>query len=304
VTKSKQRAQERARQVRAAQLAAQARRRRMRIAGAAIGVVVLVLGILIAVKLASGGSKPTASTATAGPAPSAVSAALASVPASVLDQIGAGKVNSAPVLISDQPVLTDSGKPLVVYLGAEYCPFCAGERWAMVVALNRFGSFTNLGVTHSSSTDVYPDTPTLTFHGATYTSQYLTFQGVEMQSNQPQGNGYAPLDSPTQLQQQLLSKFDAPPYVPSDSAGSIPFIDFANQAVMTGASYSPELLAGKTAEQIAQALSDPSSAIAQAVDGTANAFTALICQLTNSQPGPVCGSDAVTAYQGKFHAAG
>jgi hypothetical protein len=174
----------------------------------------------------------------------------------------------------------------------------------MVVALNRFGTFTNLGVTHSSSTDVYPDTATLTFHGAGYTSQYLTFQGVEMQSNQPQGNGYTPLDPPTQLQQQLLSKFDAPPYVPANSAGSIPFIDFANQAAMSGASYSPQLLAGKTAEQLATALSDPSSPIAQAVDGTANAFTTLICQLTNNQPGSVCTSPAATAYNGKFHATG
>jgi len=54
---------------------------------------------------------------------------------------------------------------------------------AVVVALSRFGTFTNLGVTSSASNDVYPNTPTLSFHGATYNSQYLSFTGVETTSN-------------------------------------------------------------------------------------------------------------------------
>jgi hypothetical protein len=213
----------------------------------------------------------------------------------VLDQVGTGKATTLPTATTGQTVLTDNGKPLIVYLGAEYCPYCAAERWAMVVALSRFGTFTNLGQTHSSSTDVYPNTATLSFHGAGYTSQYLAFQGVEMQSNQPEGSGYAALDSPTAQQQQLLTKYG--------DNGSIPFIDFANQSVVSGASYSPDLLQGKTAAQIAAALSDPTSAIGQAINGTANAFTAQLCALTHNQPAAVCTGKAATAYQGKFHAA-
>ncbi|MEN3307830.1 MAG: hypothetical protein V7603_4032 [Micromonosporaceae bacterium] len=273
------------------------------IAGAAVAAVVLALGVLVVVKLTSrhttGVAAPAAS---ASPADAAVLAAVNGVPAAVLDQVGAGKVTALPAATTGQAVLSDGGKPLVVYLGAEYCPYCAAERWAVVVALSRFGTFANLGQTHSSSTDVYPDTATLSFHGASYTSQYLTFQGVETQSNQPEGNGYATLDTPTAQQQQLLAKFDAAPYVPANAAGSIPFLDFANQSVVSGASYSPQLLAGKTAAQIAAALSDPASPIAQAVDGAANAFTAQLCQLTHNQPAAVCTSKAAAAYQGKFHA--
>ncbi len=73
--------------------------------------------------------------------------------------------------------------------------------------------------------------------------------------------------------------------------------------MVSGASYSPQLLAGKSADEIAAALSDPANPIAQAVDGTANAFTTLLCQLTNGQPGTVCTSTAATAYKGKLHAA-
>jgi hypothetical protein len=305
VAKSKRAALERARQAMAAQRRAEERRRRLLIAAAAVGAVVLVVGILIVVKLTggSGGGSATPA-ASASPASSAVLSAVTSVPADTLDKVGTGKVAKLPSTLTGQPALTDGGKPLVVYLGAEYCPFCAAQRWAVVVALSRFGTFSNLGQTYSSSSDVYPNTPTLSFHGASYTSQYLAFQGVEMESNQRQGNGYAPLDTLTPQQQDLLKKYDAPPYVDANSAGAIPFIDFGNQAVISGASFDPQLLAGKTHQEIAAALSDPASPIAQAVDGTANAFTTLLCQLTKNQPANVCTSSAATAYQGKFHAAG
>jgi thiol-disulfide isomerase/thioredoxin len=276
-------------------------RRRLGIAGAAIGVVLVVLASLVVVKLATGG-RHTSGPASQ-PADSTVIAAVTGVSAATLDAVGKGKVDALPKAVTGQQVLTDGGKPLVLYMGAEYCPYCAAERWAMVVALSRFGTFSNLGQTHSASADVYPNTATLSFHGASYASQYLTFQGVETQSNEVQGNGYAPLDTPTAQQQQLAKTFNAPPYVDSGSAGSIPFIDFANQAVVSGASYSPQLLAGKEGADIAAALANPHSDIAIAVDGTANAFTALLCQLTGGQPATVCTTRAATAYQESFHAA-
>ena len=112
------------------------------------------------------------------------------VPAATLDTIGKGKVGRAADA-DDRPaaVLKADGKPLVFYMGAEYCPYCAAERWSMIIALSRFGTFSNLGQTFSSSTDVDPNTPTFSFHGATYTSKYLTFQAKELQSNEQTGNG-------------------------------------------------------------------------------------------------------------------
>ena len=49
-----------------------------------------------------------------------------------------------------------AGKPEILYIGAEYCPYCATERWPLAVALSRFGTFTGLRGIHSSATDVYP----------------------------------------------------------------------------------------------------------------------------------------------------
>lgn len=63
---------------------------------------------------------------------------------------------------------------------------------------------------------------------------------------------------------------------PAHRARSIPFIDFANRCVLTGASYDPRLLQGLTQAQIAEQLHLPRNPIAQGADGTANLMTAAI----------------------------
>ena len=302
MSKRDRQARERARQIVAAQKRAQERRKRLLMAGGAVAVVLVVFVVLVVVRI--GGGTPT-KTAAPAVSDSAVVASViqgvTGVPADVLDKVGAGKVDSLPKVITGQPALTAGSKPLIFYFGAEYCPFCAAQRWPVVVALSRFGTFSGLKLTHSAADDAYPNTPTLSFHGATYTSDYLAFQGVETTTNQRQGNGYAPLDQPTQEQQAIVAKYDAPPYVDSNSAGTIPFIDFANKAVSAGSSYGPSTLTGLTQQQIADELRDPTSPVAQAVNGAANAITALLCQITGNQPASVCSSAAVKAYAGKFN---
>jgi hypothetical protein len=58
--------------------------------------------------------------------------------------------------------------------------------------------------------------------------------------------------------------------------------------MISGASFSPQILQGKTWSQIATALKDPSSPIAKAIDGTANYITAAICKTTGNQPASAC----------------
>src|SRR5207302_7512423 len=80
---------------------------------------------------------------------------------------------------SAQPLRDPTGKPQILYIGAEYCPFCAAERWSLIVALSRFGTFQHLQLTTSSASDLYPNTSTFTFYRSAYTSPYLDFQSVE-----------------------------------------------------------------------------------------------------------------------------
>jgi hypothetical protein len=219
-----------------------------------------------------------------------------SVPDSVANQVGQGSA-SLPVALN-APTVTSAGKPVVTYMGAEYCPYCAGERWAMVLALSRFGTFKDLGSTHSASEDVHPDTPTFTFHGSTYSSPYLDFQPVEMQTNQLSGSAYGKLDTPTAAQQKLMATYDVSPYFPSD--GAIPFVDFAGKYGLSGASYDVSALDGLSATEIAQALHDPNSPVAKGIVGTANAITAAICATTGDQPASACQIPAVQALRTKL----
>jgi hypothetical protein len=308
VSKRQRDSREYARRMRMIQERATARKGRMRRATAAIATVLVVFAVMIVAKLGGageGGGGEQASPFPTGEAAAAIVAELTSVPPATLDQVGTGSAAGAgsaatlPKPITGQQVLTDGGKPLVLYVGAEYCPFCAAQRWPVVVALSRFGTFSGLAITASASDDVYPNTPTVSFHGSTYTSDVLTFQGVETSSRTRKGGSYAPLDQLTAQQAQLVQQFNAPPYVDAKSAGSIPFIDFANQAIAGGASFSPGLLAGMTAEQVTATLADPGSDITKAIVGNANAITAVLCKVTGGKPANVCTTPAVTAFQGK-----
>ncbi len=251
-------------------------------------VVVVVVVSLIIVKVTGGSNTAPASSA----APADVVRATTSVPQSALAAVGNGTSSNPPKAIT-APALTSNGKPEVLYVGAEYCPYCAAERWALVVALSKFGTFSNLGRTTSSSTDVYPSTQTFTFHGSTFSSPYLVFTPVEQTTNQPSGSGYTPLDTLTSEQQSLLSKYDGPPYTSANSSGGIPFIYFAGHYIISGATYSPQVLQGLDMGTIASQLSDPSNDVAQGVNGSANLIIAAICKATGQQPANVCNTPTI-----------
>ena len=99
--------------------------------------------------------------------------------------MGAGNRESPrpSAIAAGAPPVTSDGKPQNLYIGAEYCPFCAAERWPMVVAS------CDRDVLRPRSVDVVvdrrlPEHPTLTFHGSTYTSDAIAFDGVETNTNQ------------------------------------------------------------------------------------------------------------------------
>ena len=118
--------------------------------------------------------------------------------------------------------LKQGGKPLVIYIGAEYCPFCAAERWPLVTALSRFGTFTNLGATHSATNDVYPNTPTFSFKDAKYTSKYLALQTVELYGNRPVNGSTRRSRRPTAQQDAPPAQYDPKRHDPVHLPGQLP----------------------------------------------------------------------------------
>jgi hypothetical protein len=275
------------------------RRRRILIASGAIFVVVVIVVVFVVVKA---NKKPPATAAPASNGPTGAALAtltkqITTVPVSALNSVGGGSITSGGDLgatsgnfltpISGATTLTSNGKPEFLYVGAEYCPYCGAERWPMIIALSRFGTFSGLTTIHSSSTDAYANTPSWTFYGSKYTSKYISFVSVEETRNYRIGNAastsvnYVTLQTPTAAEQALATKY---------GTGYIPFIDIGNAYVEVGNlnPYGPQVLQGKSWSAIAAALSNPSSAIAQGALGSANYLTAAMCKLTNNQPATAC----------------
>jgi Domain of unknown function (DUF929) len=261
-------------------------------------------GAILAVIVVKANSNSPSSASSNGPTGAALTSLVkttTSVSPATLDQVGAGAISQGMTAKISGTPLTSNGKPEFLYMGAEYCPFCAAERWSMVVALSRFGTFSNLKTIHSSSVDNPANVPTWSFYGSSYTSQYLTFTPVEMQTNIPSGNSYPTLQAPTSAQQALLAKWDAPPYVTAANAGAIPFIYIDGKYLQVGdqSGLDATSLTGLSWSQIGADLSQPSSAVAQQIDGAANYLTAAICSVTNNADAAACTS-TIQGLEGKL----
>ncbi len=177
--------------------------------------------------------------------------------------------------------VSGANKPGIVFVSEESCPFCAAERWSLAVALSHFSSWSQLGVTKSAATDVFPNTATLSFRTAGYQSTRLTLRSTELTDNA----GH-PLQALSALDRQVIGRYDVPPYVNSaDQSGAAPFLDIGSRYVLAGAQYDPQVLAGLSAAQIAAQLRNPSSPVAQAIDGSAKVIVAAINQLLHDQAG-------------------
>jgi thiol-disulfide isomerase/thioredoxin len=288
------REREAAQERQAAEEAAEQRDERQQRNFLAVGSVVVVIALAVAFFVYRLTSPPASGSVTGTALPASVMRNVTTVPASELDAVGTGSVPSfdaQPVRATTGPALTANGKPEMLYIGAEFCPYCAAMRWAMAVALSRFGAFAPpLRGIHSSSTDTDPNTPTLTFYKARYSSKYLTFTPVENETI-----AETPLQSTTPAEQATWARYE-----PDPSTRGYPFIDFGNRYLIENPIYSPAVLAGKSWAQVAAALHDPSSPIARGALGAANYVTAAICKITGGMPSGVCDSSTITAIQARL----
>jgi hypothetical protein len=263
----------------------------------AIGVVIVIVLVIVLVGVNHSPGKQKITSL----APPSLVNAVTTVPESVFASVGLpAEITNYPKKVTGHHApLTDPGLPEMLYEGAEYCPFCAAERWAMIMALSKFGTFSGLKTTFSSVSDFAPDTPTFSFYGSTYKSQYVAFKPYELATNEQAAsstacnvNGYACLETPPTAAYNLLESL---------GGGSFPFMDFGNKLVQAGAGFEnqPLALAGLTAEQVAADLTNPSSPVAQAEDGSANYLTGAICAITGNMPADVCSAPYVKSAQKK-----
>jgi len=98
--------------------------------------------------------------------------------------------------------------------------------------------------------------------------------------------------APTPAEQALWDRYDPD--------NDYPFLDIGNRYVIKDALSSPAVLAGMTWAGVAAALHDPSSSVAQGVDGAANVIMAAICTITGNQPSAVCSSPTIRGLEARL----
>lgn len=262
--------------------ARQAAQRRNRLyAIAAVVVVVAIVAVVVIFSVSSsGGSKPRQ------PAPAAAVTQMENVPIATM-VAAVTKVNPQNLNYANPAAggtLTSAGKPEVLFIGAEFCPICAAERWPMTLALMKFGKFTNLQQTHSAVSD--GNAGTWSYYGSTYSSPYLTFDPQEVYTNQRAGNGYKQLQTPTTQAQKVWSANQG-------SNESFPFIDLGGTATIQSAQFNPQLIYYQKFDYILGAVGDNTSNIGAQIDASAAVFVKYLCNMTHNQGPPgVCSAVA------------
>ncbi|HEV8194723.1 MAG TPA: DUF929 family protein [Ktedonobacterales bacterium] len=249
--------------------------------------VVVLTGIFVALA-----NRSSSTVGIGDPVPSTLAKQVTGVSVTVFDKVGIGGNKTSLQVPQGATVYKDSnGKPIFLFIGADYCPYCAAERWSIIAALSRFGTFKDLHLMKSAVSD--GNIATFTFHGSSYTSQYLTFQAVETEDRDRNT-----LETPTAEQQAIFAQYDAPPY--TNTAAGIPFFSIANQYIQTNAGYQTTLTSDLSWQQIGDKLSDPNDPVTQAIIGEANHLTAAICQTTGQQPASVCKSTTIQQIEAKL----
>lgn len=181
--------------------------------------------------------------------------------------------------------------PVLLYVGADFCPYCASQRWGLLLTLLRFGQFTGVNYMLSSASDVYANTATFTFQFSRYTSPYLRFQAIETANRDEQ-----PLMPMTPEATAIFKTFDVPPY--AHFSYGIPFVYLNGAYLLTVPMLSPASLQGLSWEQIATQLANPRSALFKAAMPQVNLLSAAICRVDGHQPARVCGAPGVVAADG------
>ena len=223
---------------------------------------------------------------------------LASEPVATFDEVGVTAPNTGltpPTLVTGQPAMYSEEKPQVLFVGSEYCPFCAAERWPLVLALSRFGTFGLLHDMESSTTSVFPGLQSFSFFDASYTSPYLTFTGVELYSDVAATNGvFTKISSLTPGQQALVTHYQTSAGT-TPATGSYPLVDIDNVMVSTTSGFSPAMILRLSRSTIIDDLKNATTSDSRAIVASANYLSAGICIATHQNPVSVCTSRGVRA---------
>lgn len=182
--------------------------------------------------------------------------------------------------VTNESLKRASGKSLVFFMGAGFCPFCAAERWAIVEALGKFGKWEGLVETTSAGHDEkYLNIPTVSFARAKYESDYIEFVGRETADR-----NFEPLQELEEKDYEILDTFN-PDQI-------IPFLLIDGQFMQVGAGYNPQMLEGMDHAKVRAELANPASPVGNAMKAEIDNIAALVCKSIGGESA-VCNSENI-----------
>jgi Domain of unknown function (DUF929) len=226
--------------------------------------------------------------------------------------------------VQKNPLIID-GKPSVVYIGATSCIYCGENRWAMALALSRFGSFDKLYIGYSSLGD--GDVPTLYWspqnitttgkvtYGNYYNSNYINFFSAEYDSPISSGFQFPVAQNPIQY---FVANSTDPNYAmamefmnSTHLFQGTPFtfwgtsLDIGADAVVFGNSTSQSAVSNyppityMTHQQIFDELRNFRSTFAYEEYAAADIYIAQVCPSINNSA-PICSLPAIKTMESKM----
>jgi hypothetical protein len=134
-------------------------------------------------------------------------------------------------LVSNK-ALQENEKLVILFIGAEACPYCAAESWSIVYSLSSFGSWSGLTDIISNSTDKIPNVPGYGFASSSLRSSNISFWEDELTT------------SSWNQTLQTLNASDASLFKRYDPQGAIPFLLVGGMYLHIGSGVSPSLISG------------------------------------------------------------
>ena len=157
------------------------------------------------------------------------------------------------------------GKLFVFFMGAEYCPYCAAERWAIVRSLQKFGQWDGLKQTISAARNQpFLNLPTYDFTKTTYNSSHIEFVAREIKDRE-----FRPLQKLLKTEEKLVRKYNP--------KKEIPFLLIGGRFMQIGSGFPPKIFIGHTFRQTETELKKIESEIRKTIDEEANVISALLC---------------------------
>jgi hypothetical protein len=184
---------------------------------------------------------------------------------------------------------TSNGASVFFFYGSAACPYCSASSWAMMVALEAFGTLSGTYQDRSNPTDVYPNTPEVVLANAILQSKYVSLQVAESTDD----NEILAASTNGCYESSYVSSYD--------SVGSIPFVVIGGQYFHVGAMVNPANLAGLTAPEVQGQIDNQSGAAWNAISPTAYLLEAFLLKTDGGQPSSLATNPSVAPLLAQIH---